>query len=71
MRIKKIVHQYRRDFTAIYACESCGREHRGGGYDDAFFHETVIPGMECERCGEKSTADYRPLAAKHPASATL
>lgn len=29
MRIKKIVSQMRRDFTAIYECEHCGNTHHG------------------------------------------
>jgi len=51
MQIKKILSQYRRDFTAIYECAACGHEHKGIGYDDAFFHEQVIPAMECKQCG--------------------
>ena len=27
MRIKEIKSQSRRDFTAVYECENCGREH--------------------------------------------
>jgi len=44
MKIKKILTQSRRDFNAIYECESCGYEHKGRGYDDNFFHKKVIPG---------------------------
>ena len=38
MRIKQKIRQHRRDFTAIYECESCGATHEEGGYDDAYFH---------------------------------
>lgn len=53
MKIKKIISQHRRDFQAIYECQHCGHEEKGGGYDDANFHNNVIPGMECRQCGQK------------------
>ena len=52
MKIKKVLSQHRRDFTAIYECQHCGHEERSGGYDDNFFHNTVIPNMNCPECGK-------------------
>lgn len=66
MRIKEILHQYRRDFKAIYECEHCGFTKEGSGYDDANFHNNVIPNMECPKCGKKAAENYRPLATKYP-----
>lgn len=66
MKIKRILHQHRRDFRAIYECEHCGYEKEDGGYDDAYFHNKVIPGMVCPKCGLKAGDDYRPLATKYP-----
>lgn len=66
MKIKKIINQSRRDFTAIYECEHCGDEHQGSGYDDANFHKNVIPTFECPKCGKTAGDDYRPLTTKHP-----
>ena len=68
MKIKTIISQHRRDFTAIYVCEHCGATRRGSGYDDAFFHSTVIPDMVCPAasCGKKSGAEYRPLTTQYP-----
>jgi ribosomal protein L37AE/L43A len=66
MKIKQIVSQHRRDFTAIYECEHCGHEQKGGGYDDSNFHENVIPTMICKSCGEKASPDYRALTTKYP-----
>ncbi|VAW38921.1 hypothetical protein MNBD_GAMMA01-1313 [hydrothermal vent metagenome] len=54
MKIKQITSQHRRDFTAIYECEYCEFKHPGSGYDDANFHQNVIPKMICLECG-KST----------------
>lgn len=65
MKIKCIESQHRRDFYAIYECEHCGHEHRGSGYDDANFHQNVIPEMVCGNCGKKAPDDHRPLAPKH------
>ena len=66
MKIKEIVSQYRRDFTAIYECEHCGYTTKGRGYDDANFHNNVIPAMKCEKCGPAASENYRPLATKYP-----
>ena len=52
MRIKNKIRQSRRDFTAVYQCEHCGAERASGGYDDAHFHQNVIPTMKCHECGE-------------------
>lgn len=66
MRIKEILHQYRRDFKAIYECEHCGDSFEYKGYDDAHFHNNVIPSWACEKCGKKASENYRPLAPKYP-----
>lgn len=67
MKIKEITSQSRRDFSAVYHCEHCGHEKRGSGYDDANFHQNVIPAMKCEECGKAASEGYRPLATKYPA----
>jgi transcription elongation factor Elf1 len=66
MKIKKITHQNRRDFKAIFECEHCGNEEELWGYDDANFHCNVIPKMVCKSCGKIASEDYRPLATKYP-----
>lgn len=73
MRIEKYLWQNRRDFSAIYVCQFCGNKEERIGYDDDYFHNTVIPGMKCKACG-KSIAEnrdeldeeYRPFATKYP-----
>ena len=65
MKIKRITSQCRRDFTATYECEHCGHTLEGGGYDDANFHQNVIPNMSCPKCGKKSPDEYRPLTTKY------
>ena len=67
MKIKNIISQHRRDFTAIYECEHCSHEHKGSGYDDQYFHQTVIPDKKCPDCGKTAGEEYRPLAPKYPA----
>ena len=69
MKIKNIVYQYRRDFQADYECSGCGHVCRGVGYDDANFHQNVIPSLMCPECGESEISlgnDYRPLTTKYP-----
>ena len=67
MKIKEIVSQNRRDFKAIYECESCGEVTAPSyGYDDRNFHENVIPAMRCPKCGAKAPDNYRPMATKYP-----
>lgn len=66
MKIKEITYQNRRDFKAIFVCEHCGFEEERWGYDDANFHNNVVPDMECPNCGKKAAANYRALATKYP-----
>ncbi|MCK9273431.1 hypothetical protein M0P65_07890 [Candidatus Gracilibacteria bacterium] len=66
MRIKEITSQNRRDFQAIYECEHCGFTERDYGYDDTYFHQTVIPNKVCPQCGKKAGENYRPLVTKYP-----
>ena len=66
MKIKEIINQYRRDFTAILICEHCNNEEKlTNGYDDANYHQNVIPNIECKKCGKKADENYRPLATKY------
>ena len=71
MKIKKIIRQHRKDFDCIYVCEHCEYEVDGSGYDDSYFHNTVIPGMKCEECGKTAPDDYRPLTTKYPDGMTV
>lgn len=71
MKIKKIISQHRRDFRAIYECEHCEETHEGSGYDDAFYHQNVIPKMKCKKCGKTAGDDYRALAPKHGEHETI
>ena len=66
MRIKKILTQHRRDFTATLECKHCGNEDDlKYGYDDEYYHRNVIPTISCSKCGEKASEDYRPLTTKY------
>lgn len=71
MKIKQIISQHRRDFTAIYECEHCGHAHKGSGYDDANFHWHVVPAMECPQCKKKADGSYRPLTPAYPEGMTV
>ena len=66
MHITRIISQHRRDFTAIYECEHCDHRHQSWGYDDAYFHNEVLPNRECSKCDKKAGPNYRPLTTKYP-----
>ncbi|PCI27445.1 hypothetical protein COB55_05865 [Candidatus Wolfebacteria bacterium] len=65
MKIKNILSQHRRDFKAVYICEHCEAETTSYGYDDANFHQNVIPSMECPECKKTAPKDYRALTTKY------
>lgn len=65
MKIKRILSRNRRDFQAIYVCEHCHFEKEQYGYDDANFHENVIPSWLCENCGRSAPVEYVPRQPKY------
>jgi len=67
MKIKKIIWQLRRDFTAVYVCEHCAVEETSDGYDDYNFHHNVIPKMICKTCEKSAGEDYVPRDTKYEA----
>jgi len=71
MRIKEYLNRNRRDFTAIYICEHCGHEETMPGYDDGYFHRSVIPEMVCKACGKKSPDWYKPNDTRYPDGLTV
>ena len=71
MKIKKIISQMRRDFTAVYECEHCGHEEEDSGYDDDNFHQNVIPERKCTQSGKTAEENYRPLTTKYAEHETV
>ena len=72
MKIKTILSQHRRDFTATLECESCKHEQKlTSGYDDANYHTNVIPNIPCDNCGERAPDTFRALAPKYSAGAVI
>ena len=58
MKIKQILSQHRRDFSAIMKCEFCDHEEKdNSGYDDRYYHDNVIPNMKCESCGKSTNSE--------------
>jgi hypothetical protein len=56
MKIKKIIRQRGRDFTANYICEHCDQERTARGYDDLHFHHYVLPRTPCQHCAKTRPA---------------
>lgn len=69
MRIKQMISQYRRDFTALMQCEFCEHtETLTSGYDDSYYHREVIPNQKCKKCGESTISGggtINPQATKY------
>lgn len=65
MHIKEMKSQHRRDFIAEFECEHCGFTKTRGGYDDANFHNKVIPQMKCDQCCRTASDAYAPRATKY------
>lgn len=60
MKIKMITSQHRNDFSADMECEHCGHVDKlTTGYNDAFYHERVIPAMHCTGCGLNRAGEKR------------
>ena len=58
MKIKKILTQHRRDFTAIMECEFCKEEEKlDTGYDDRNYHDNVIPDKKCKKCLKSTNSE--------------
>ncbi len=66
MHIKEVTSRNRRDFHAVYECEHCEFTREGSGYDDANFHQNVIPTMNCPKCGLTASENYEPRATTYP-----
>lgn len=58
MILKEKTWQNRFDFHGIFVCEFCGSEQKEERcYDDAYYHETVIPTkLRCRTCGETTVS---------------
>lgn len=65
-----MLSQSRRDFTAIMECEFCGAtDKNSSGYDDAYYHNEVIPNMKCKGCGHSTISqggEAKPQQTKYP-----
>lgn len=72
MKIKQILNQHRRDFRADFECEHCGFiERNKSGYDDTYYHQSVVPTLKCPECNKTAPEDARALAPKYPDGVTL
>ncbi len=51
MKIKQIDDQLRNDLYGKLECEHCGHIQKFIGYDDANYHNNVVPTIKCKACG--------------------
>lgn len=53
MKITEYLSHHSNDFTATVECEHCGHTAKlTTGYDDAHYHNNVMPAMRCKACGK-------------------
>lgn len=53
MKIKEITFENRNDFKAVLLCEHCEEtQFLGSGYHDTYYHDQVLPAIECKACGK-------------------
>jgi len=47
---------------AEYCCEGCGNTQISySGYNDKYYHENVIPNIQCKNCGESTITLGAPI----------
>lgn len=60
MKLIEITSQHRNDFSGILQCEHCGSKKKiTTGYDDANYHNNVIPSIHCPDCGMNRAGEIR------------
>ena len=53
MKIRRMLSEYRNDFSAEMVCEHCEHtQNITSGYHDNYYHTQVIPKMRCKSCGK-------------------
>lgn len=53
------------DFSAIMVCESCGTTGKlSSGYHDAFYHNKVIPNINCPTCDRNHYGESSEMGAE-------
>ena len=67
MKIKSIISSHRNDFTAYMFCEHCGETQKlNTGYNDANYHDNVIPAMVCPSCRRRRDGEVVPCVNPAP-----
>jgi len=49
----------------MFECEHCGFTEIRTGYDDDFFHNTVVPNIKCFKCGKTASDTYEPREPRY------
>ena len=68
MQIKSMKPGTGRDLYGTLSCEHCGSEEKlVGGYDDAHWHNNVLPAQHCPTCRKNRAGDV-PSPETHAAN---
>lgn len=62
MKIHHIRDRIRNDIFGVMICEHCRNTDRFVGYDDAYYHNNVIPKLKCKACGKDRAGDLESVA---------
>lgn len=66
MFVKAITSRSRRDINITLECESCKATKETTGYDDTYYHSTVVPKFACTKCGKVAPASFVPMEPMYP-----
>lgn len=65
MRIERITWQHHNDYVADMVCEHCAaKDVDKCGYNDANYHNNVIPRFYCQSCGKNRAGDMKKPVAR-------
>lgn len=60
MKLVEITSQHRNDFSGILKCNHCDSYQKlTTGYDDAYYHNVVIPKIHCNSCGMDNAGKFK------------
>lgn len=66
MKIKEITSKHGNDFSAVMECEHCGHTQKlTYGYNDAYYHDRVIPAITCGECGKNRAGSVPEVRNDH------
>lgn len=57
MRVKEVYEKKGDSFWGLYECQYCGYTFEGGGDDNLYYYNNVVPKIVCPKCKKDSFDD--------------